>query len=332
MWYTRYTSSGTQVSIGLATSGDGLNWRNLNSSVLSSGRLGTWDSNAAYWASVLWNGSKFLMYYTGISPDNPAEIGLATSSDMVHWTRYSGNPILKPGPEAYDNFSVTFPTVLYEHGLYQIWYAGRVSGNHTNTINYAYSQDGLHWTKYDFNPVLTLREVQPGVPFGPSEPSVVDIGGVYLMAFEFLGNFNYATSENGTGWVPGLGHLLSGINNTSSQEWGIETPHLVVENSHVLMYYARVPYFNSSLSQPTTIGVANCSILAVVNTTQRQQLTTTSFVTQVQTTSLIATTTVYTTVSFPAYLVGFAVVIGAVMGTLLSIVTLRLMRRFRLCG
>jgi hypothetical protein len=323
MWYSRYTSSGTQISIGLATSGDGSNWSNIDSRVFSGGGLGSWDSIGAYWASVIWNGTTFLMYYTGSSLTNPAEIGLATSSDMVHWTRYVGNPVLKPGPGAYDNYSVTFPTVLYEHGLYEIWYAGRVSGNHTHTINYASSQDGVHWTKYSGNPVLTLRAVQPGALFGPSEPSVVNIGGVYLMAFEFLGNINYATSVNGTSWGPGPEHILGRINSTSSQEWTLGTPHLVLANSLVSMYYARDPYYNSSSSVPTTIGMADCSLLAMVTTTRTQQLTTTSFITQVQTTTLTVTTYANSTGPFPTLLVGVTFVLGALAGTLLALLARR---------
>jgi beta-xylosidase len=48
---------------------------------------------------------------------------LATSVDLIHWTKYSHNPIFSVGtPEAWDNTNLWYGTVEIIDGRYWMWY------------------------------------------------------------------------------------------------------------------------------------------------------------------------------------------------------------------
>jgi sucrose-6-phosphate hydrolase SacC (GH32 family) len=58
------------------------------------------------------------------------QIGLATSTDGINWTRYSGNPILQPGSSgAWDEKQVLDPSLVIDldappEERYKMWYNG----------------------------------------------------------------------------------------------------------------------------------------------------------------------------------------------------------------
>ncbi|OGE79154.1 MAG: hypothetical protein A2751_05960 [Candidatus Doudnabacteria bacterium RIFCSPHIGHO2_01_FULL_46_14] len=80
-------------------------------------------------------------------------------------TRYSGNPIVRNGPEAYD-FMKAGPRVVLKEGPtnYRMWYEA-LDGNGVVTVAYATSVDGLNWTKQGIQIFPTLswesEEVSP---------------------------------------------------------------------------------------------------------------------------------------------------------------------------
>ena len=75
----------------------------------------------------------------------------------VEFTAYEGNPILTVGEAgAWDSGIVFTGNVLYNDGKFHMLYAGGTEVNATPAIGYATSEDGLHWTKYEDNPVLEM--------------------------------------------------------------------------------------------------------------------------------------------------------------------------------
>ncbi len=153
MWYSTFS---TQLAIGFAWSRDGVNWTKYNSPVLAAGPSGSWDEGGVQAPSVIWNGTLYLMYYTGANRTFASDIGLASSKDMVHWQKYEGNPILTRTANKWDAYSVEFASAIHDSALYKMWYTGRQSLQVPfGSIGYAFSSDGLHWTKYDGNPVIT---------------------------------------------------------------------------------------------------------------------------------------------------------------------------------
>ena len=81
-----------------------------------------------------------------------------TSDAQVNWTKYSGNPVMGPGPTgSWDDLDVGSACVILVGDTYHMWYDGNY--NETATINngvgHAISLDGIHWVRDTLNPVLT---------------------------------------------------------------------------------------------------------------------------------------------------------------------------------
>ena len=73
---------------------------------------------------------------------------------QTNWTKYAGNPVLTKGPEAWDIIGIGQPAVLFENDTIKMWYAG-VGTDWKARICYAYSIDGITWTKHN-SPVMDV--------------------------------------------------------------------------------------------------------------------------------------------------------------------------------
>lgn len=100
---------------------------------------------------VLKIGGIYKMWYTGQARGH-SFIGYAESEDGIHFTRFSRDPILIP-EYPWENASVMNPCVLYEDGVYKMWYsAGETYEPNVNA--YAISADGIAWEKAKCNPIF----------------------------------------------------------------------------------------------------------------------------------------------------------------------------------
>jgi predicted GH43/DUF377 family glycosyl hydrolase len=126
--------------------------------IMSGSGNGTWDKHV-FIPTVLFNAdsNRYEMFYCGsYGPEvswRPYRIGYAWSVDGINWTKYSGNPVLVPDIGTWDESSVELGGVIRENGQYKMWYYGL--NNTTRQIGYATSPDGINWTKYSGNPVLS---------------------------------------------------------------------------------------------------------------------------------------------------------------------------------
>jgi len=74
------------------------------------------------------------------------QIGHATSDDGMHWTKDPANPVLPKGTgDDWDRDGTWDPFVLYEDGVYKMWYGGGMEGR--CDWGYAVSADGVHFAK-----------------------------------------------------------------------------------------------------------------------------------------------------------------------------------------
>ncbi len=155
MWYSGNLG---ESGIGLATSSDPINWSRAQSlPVLAPGAAGTFDVNYAFLPCILYQDNTYHMWYTGRNAGGTWQTGYATSTDGVNWSKFGGNPVLSAGPSgAWDSRAAAAGTVIYENGEYHMWYHGTNRNDNTETkIGYATSPDGINWTKYTGNPVLS---------------------------------------------------------------------------------------------------------------------------------------------------------------------------------
>mgnify|MGYP001607782762 CR=1 FL=1 len=126
-YYLYYAGhDGERERIGLATGKTiaRINKR-LPEPVLDLGNGGTWDEKSISDPRVIyWNG-KFLMFYSGIDAKGIERTGIATSSDLIRWAKFSGNPILDVTPGAWDSISASRAFPFVENNHIRLFYSGR---------------------------------------------------------------------------------------------------------------------------------------------------------------------------------------------------------------
>jgi len=125
--------------------------------VLSAGEPGSWDAGALGSMTVVKVDSIFHMYYEawGTRSDaewsreeyNTLQIGHAYSKDGKHWIKDEvNNPVLPKGRVGEWDCNGTWdPFVIYEEGLFKMWYGGN-KGDACDW-GYAVSKDGQHFEK-----------------------------------------------------------------------------------------------------------------------------------------------------------------------------------------
>jgi len=74
-------------------------------------------------------------------------LSLISVSAQVNWTKYASNPVFTPGPVFYDAVAVGQPTVILVDDTIKMWYSA-VGGDMKSRIGYAWSIDGVNWTKH----------------------------------------------------------------------------------------------------------------------------------------------------------------------------------------
>lgn len=179
--------------------------------VIGPGVGGSWDDAAHGRPCLLWDGSEFRCYYDGYDGSS-FRIGLATApAHTGPWTKHGSNPILGLGSGgAFDDSHVSFPTVLYEPDdtgrEWKMWYAGGPSATWGtgDTIGYAYSSDGISWTKH--GQVLGLGSSGQWDDEGLSTGAIIKIGSTYYLFYagagdvtdEWQGGFATFTDAEGT--------------------------------------------------------------------------------------------------------------------------------------
>jgi predicted GH43/DUF377 family glycosyl hydrolase len=338
MWYTvtNSSTSGHRFQIGYATSTDGINWRKNPNPVFSGGPAGSWDDKGAEAPSVVWNGTSFVMYFSGSNTTATNQIGVAFSSDGVQWREYPGNPVITTGPDVYDLGYVRYPDVIFKGGTYEMWYTGHPKFQTPflgySNVDYAVSKDGTHWTKFSGNSVIPPN-MSPQLIGYSSYSSVIrlhDSPPVYFLATEVVPNtISYAVSTNATHFEPSTVPLLNG-SVLPDQVGAIEFPSVLVNGSMVLLWYTVIHYSPSGPLTPSSttwedVNLAFCPFALAVSTatvistlsetriltttswltmTSTRNLTTTSIVTTVQTETSVSLSTVSTTLVTTAQVAG----------------------------
>lgn len=94
--YVEQTSStNAQPAFDLYTSANGINWTLAQASVISKGSAGAWDDGTINNPFVIHEGSTWYMAYEaiGTGTGSATQIGVATSTDGLAWTKSPANPI-----------------------------------------------------------------------------------------------------------------------------------------------------------------------------------------------------------------------------------------------
>jgi hypothetical protein len=155
MWYVGGNLAG-KFGIGYATSPDGINWAKYAGNPVMIATDG-WEGDLLEGHTVLKTPGGYSMWYGGLDlKSDVSYIGLATSTDGIHWTKHPNNPILSPAADtaAWDGYSADTPDVVVVDDVYQMYYRGWRKRGGTSWIGRATSRDGVNWEKDALNPVL----------------------------------------------------------------------------------------------------------------------------------------------------------------------------------
>lgn len=162
MWYgsdkSNWVSGLDRFRLRYATSSDGVNW--IKSGWVLTGTPGAWDEGGINrGTSIIYKDGLYHLWYGGTNSGFVWRIGYVTSPDGINWTKQNGgNPVVSP-TTSWELNNVSFPTVIFDDGIYKMWY-GAGLGEMPTQIVYAYSNDGINWTKPSIeNPVLTTSSL-----------------------------------------------------------------------------------------------------------------------------------------------------------------------------
>ena len=185
-------------ALAVTFSDDGINWEEPQITLQNNLESG-WEDDINR-NCVLKIGDKYKMWYTG-QARGYSFIGYAESDDGLHFCRPFDEPVLI-SERAWEGFSVMNPCVLYEDGLYRMWYAAGETYE-PNVLAYAESTDGINWT----NPIFVADKeniYEQDRVGGCQVIKTEDMG--YLMFYIGYENIDkaqicVARSDNGiTGW------------------------------------------------------------------------------------------------------------------------------------
>lgn len=232
MWYGGQGRDGHD-RIHYAESTDGLTW-SRKGVVLEDA-----TANHVNDPAVVKVGGVYFMYYTRTKKDVVDRIDLAVSKDGRAWE--PRGVALDVGPEgAWDGLSVGRPSVIYEDGMFRMWYDGRKdfppdapvrgvpkSSDSHRGVGYATSSDGIHFTRRGAGPVLG------------NDAGAVDVkrmGPQLMMVYESREGTRFATSKDLVTWSDR--GLLVGRSETKLDAFGHVTPCLLVDpDGHIRRLY-----------------------------------------------------------------------------------------------
>ncbi|MFC2067002.1 Ig-like domain-containing protein, partial [Chloroflexota bacterium] len=220
--------NGTNISIGHATSTDGISWTKDAGNPVLEGDSDDWDKYGVGTPSVIKTDGTYEMWYTGCEIDYIAllallnaedtddietallnsisvSIGRATSTDGVSWTKDAGNPILEKGSSsAWDSYGIGTPSVIRNSASsYEMWYTGAKMVPDT-LLNFFR------------NTIRVETAVLDGTDFA----------------------IGHATSSNGISWTKDTGNPI--LENGSSSAWdkyGVGTPSVIKTGSNYELWY-----------------------------------------------------------------------------------------------
>lgn len=240
MWYAGIAAS-SRAYVLYAESIDGYNWiHNSNNPVLSHGN--DWDFLSVSPGAVIKDDGIYKMYYSGWSDEySNWHIGLATSSDGINWIKFPA-PVLN-GSYGWE-YQIIPSSIVKYNNTYFLYYTGRNYPNYS--IGVATSIDGINWTKYSGNPVLTTDS--PWELTGVMDGSVIIENGVLKMVYGNSGSdgFGLATSTDGFNWTKSSNNpfVTKQITSNGWASYKMSYPNWIKTSNQYKLYYSGMDYNN----------------------------------------------------------------------------------------
>lgn len=187
--YKMYSSWRPQKSIALSTSKDGKNW-SAPQIVLPPVEGSSWEADMNR-PVVVYKDGLYHMWYTGQN-GGKSWIGYAISKDGYNFERQSKEPVLS-AEQPWEKVAVMCPHVIWDkhENIFKMWYSGGEQYE-PDAIGYATSKDGLHWTKWDKNPIFKADPAQSWEQHKVTACQVIERENDYLMFYIGFYDINFA--------------------------------------------------------------------------------------------------------------------------------------------
>jgi parallel beta-helix repeat protein len=287
MYYTPYSDESLEADLVenmcLVRSNDGVNFTEAgvaNPLIVTEKETSTkWFNPTIHYADedvIKVNDTTWFMYYVGDSWYNYgdrkkiSEIGLATSTDGIHWAPYANNPVLSPQNNGWEwndiRPGISCPTVIYNpnstlpNETYIMWYTAWTDySNIIFNICRATSEDGITWFKR--GPVVGLEPTDGRWDYHQMTHMDVnyrdELYKMYYVANNYENTLVYrlgvALSENGTWWERYDTPLT--IDEDSTGNTYRSSP--VIIDGKMKLYYTTIAY-------PDNISLASDSFPSVI--------------------------------------------------------------------
>ncbi|WP_233566863.1 glycoside hydrolase family protein [Cohnella endophytica] len=164
MVYHSYPEEGYEcgpAEIGLAwtTDEDLLEWNRLERPVFSWQGGADWERGGLYKACLLEHEGTYYLFYNAKNDGERwhEQTGVAMSQDLLHWSRYEGNPVLRNIPGSWQSAFVSDPCVVKDGNKWVMFYFG-FDGSHAQE-GLAVSDNLLDWKRAE-EPIV--RHGAPG--------------------------------------------------------------------------------------------------------------------------------------------------------------------------
>jgi len=186
----------------------------------------------------------YKMWYAGSNAASIYSIGYATSTNGITWTKYAGNPVITGTAGNWDANAVT-GDVVFDGATYHTWYwggPGSIPGSAYYAIGYATSTNGITWTKYASNPVITSTAGSWDSKYILC-PCVISDTGLYKMWYTGIDNsgtwsIGYTTSTNGISWNKYSGNPVLQTGLTGSWDASqVLCPDVILDGTTYRMWY-----------------------------------------------------------------------------------------------
>ncbi len=167
------------------------------------------------------------------------------------FVKYAGNPVIPENLEGYPDHWKSDPFVMFENGIYKIWFGYNANGSKTQ-IGYATSNDGINWTVQQL-PALPLGTDGEWDDEDVETPFVVKVDGIYHMYYcargeeegsewspEATYRIGHATSLDGLTWVKDPGNPILDVSGIGSSDWDAlvtAEPSVVYRNGRFELFY-----------------------------------------------------------------------------------------------
>ena len=149
------------LEVGLAISDDGIHWTKSSQNPIMKRSWQDWSSFRVVVTSVIYEDGMFKAWYLGNNQNLYAthRLGYATSVDGINWIPYENNPLFT---DAHGSDFLPAGVIKFQN---KYWLYYRKLANDVAVLNVAFSDDGINWTKYEQNPIITTDSAE-GHTFG----------------------------------------------------------------------------------------------------------------------------------------------------------------------